>query len=201
VVFGAHDPEGRDVIAVRLIVDGAVVTEALDGRAMPLDPGKHRIRLEAEGFAPVEQDVLMREGEKDRQVLLSVVPRGPVPQTELPRPSPPERAPTPASPTTTPISRPIPPAAVVAASLGIVALGVATYFDLKGTSDALGLKDRCSPQCASSDVDPVRTEYLVARVAVGVSLVALGTAAILYLTRSSRSSAPAAALDALRVPF
>jgi hypothetical protein len=201
IVFGARDPEGRDVFAVRLVIDGTAVTSALDGRAMPLDPGKHHIRLEAEGFAPVEQDVLMREGEKDRQLILSLAPSTSPPHGALLPSSSPERAPAPA-PTPATTSRPIPPLALVAAGVGIAGLGVATFFDIKGTSDALALKDRCSPQCASSEVDPIRTEYLVARVAAGVTLIALGAAAILYFTRPSRASVPAAAtFDGLRVAF
>lgn len=71
VVFTATDPAGAETGAVRVTVDGQLLVEKLDGRAVPLDPGEHAIRYEMAGAAAVEQKVLIRQGEKNRLVAVS----------------------------------------------------------------------------------------------------------------------------------
>jgi hypothetical protein len=46
VVPGAKDRKGRDLVDVRLSVDGKVATEMLDGKALVLDPGVHTFLFE-----------------------------------------------------------------------------------------------------------------------------------------------------------
>src|SRR5258708_923596 len=53
--FRARDARGRDLIAVRVLVDGAVVRERLDGTPIEFDPGEHTLRYETAGRAPVEE--------------------------------------------------------------------------------------------------------------------------------------------------
>ena len=68
VVFTAQDPSGSDTLAVRVSVDGRIVGEKLDGKAVPIDPGEHVIRFELAGAEAVEQRVLVRQGQKNRNV-------------------------------------------------------------------------------------------------------------------------------------
>lgn len=71
VVFSAQDAFGADTFGVRLLVDGQVVVETLDGRPVPLDPGPHKVRFEKAGADAIEQDILIRQGEKERHVAVS----------------------------------------------------------------------------------------------------------------------------------
>lgn len=71
VVFAATDSAGGDTLAVRLLIDGKVFAEKLDGKAMPLDPGEHTLRFELAGVAPIERPIVIKEGEKNRQVSVS----------------------------------------------------------------------------------------------------------------------------------
>lgn len=194
VVFAARGALGRDLIAVEVSIDGSVVAASLDGRATPIDPGRHLVRMEAAGYISAEEVVLVREGEKERQILLTLSPM-PAAQT-APPPSP---SPSGGQPTVRP-ERPVPTATYLSAAVGIAALGVAAYFDVKGTSGALRLKDTCGSRCASSDVDPLRADYHVAQAAAGAGVLALGVALILYLTRPS-AQAQAAGATPLRVAY
>jgi hypothetical protein len=68
VVFRARDAGGRELTAVRVSVDGTPLADHVDGLAKPLDPGAHRIRFDWQGAAPLEQDVVLFEGEKLRPI-------------------------------------------------------------------------------------------------------------------------------------
>ncbi|MBL8740836.1 MAG: hypothetical protein JNK04_07075, partial [Myxococcales bacterium] len=75
VTLIVKDADDADLTAVSVSVDGAPLVSALGAAAIEVDPGSHRFRFEATGFTPVEQTILLREGEKNRQV--SVVLRKP----------------------------------------------------------------------------------------------------------------------------
>ncbi|HSY24889.1 MAG TPA: hypothetical protein VK841_22345, partial [Polyangiaceae bacterium] len=71
IVFVAHDGLGNDLTAVKVTVDGALLTARLDGRAWRVDPGPHVFRWEAAGFSPVEKTLLVGEGEKERREVVA----------------------------------------------------------------------------------------------------------------------------------
>jgi hypothetical protein len=58
---------------LRLQIDGQSVASALVGAAMPLDPGPHKIALSAPGYAPAEQQVVLKEQEA-RTISFSLKP-------------------------------------------------------------------------------------------------------------------------------
>jgi hypothetical protein len=68
LVLSAKDGNGHDVIDVRVWIDGQLVTEKLDGKPIPIDPGAHDIRFQMENAPGVRQKVLARTGEKNRAV-------------------------------------------------------------------------------------------------------------------------------------
>lgn len=94
LVIEARDGAGRDRTAVRVTLDGAPWLPALDASAHPIDPGPHTLRFEADGEAPVEQQILVREGEKARKVSITlgapVEPEPLVPRAGAPTPGPDE---------------------------------------------------------------------------------------------------------------
>jgi hypothetical protein len=184
VVFSAQDAEHHDLIQVRVSVDGTRMIEALDGKAVPIDPGPHTFRFESEGRKPVEQSVLIREGEQRRTVTVqfSAEP-GPATVIGAGLPPPPEPPPEPHPDTKKPGSAPIPTAAYVLGGVGIAALGGFIGFGITGNSELSDLRSNCKPSCAPSDVDAARTKYIVADAMLGTSIVALGIATILVLTR------------------
>ncbi|HEX2735399.1 MAG TPA: hypothetical protein VHM70_27545 [Polyangiaceae bacterium] len=67
VTFAAVDSSGGDLIDVQVSIDGQVAVGSLDGRAVEVDPGLHQIVFEYQG-KKVEQNLLVRQGEKNRVV-------------------------------------------------------------------------------------------------------------------------------------
>lgn len=68
VVFGAKDKSGRDLVDVRVTIDGEPLLDKLDGKAVFVDPGPHTFRFETSGAAPVTEKALIKEGEKTRVI-------------------------------------------------------------------------------------------------------------------------------------
>jgi hypothetical protein len=167
VVVIAKDGAGHDTEQVRVIVDGEKLADTLDGRAMPLDPGPHAFRFEAEGRV-LEQKVLLGAGEQNRRVLADFTTTAPVTGP----PAPPE------SPPATEGSRSPPVASYVLG--GIAVLGVASFtaFGLSGKSD-----EKCVPTCTRNEISDFRRSYLIADISLGVALVSAGAALWLALAK------------------
>ena len=67
VVFEARDATGTSLLAVTVKMDGNVLTERLQGSALPIDPGEHTFTFEVVGRPSVEKHLLILEGEKLRR--------------------------------------------------------------------------------------------------------------------------------------
>ena len=178
VVVGARDGRGKDLIAVRVLVDGVEVASALDGKPILVDPGAHKFRYETAGTLPVEEQVLIREGERNRHLTVNFTP----PKTDEPKRDP-KGLPHASSDDNSSSGAPV--ASYVLFGVGAVALGGALYFDLTANGDAKTLRDVCAPFCHQEDVDAVQTKYVAAAVSLGVGVVAIGVATYLLLARSS----------------
>jgi hypothetical protein len=85
--------------------------------------------------------------------------------------------------------------AYVLGGVGIAAAASFGYFALSGHSGMSSLSD-CKPFCATSDVQSVRTKYLIADISLGVSLVALASAAGYWLLSTPKEAAPAVSKNA-----
>jgi hypothetical protein len=177
--------ETRDVTgAVKAIIDGGIIIDRVDPTPVPLDPGKHRVRLERQGFPPIEQNVELKESEKSR-----VVPfywqatftsgtsgtGGTGPDTDQ---TPGERK-----------SRPTSPAIYIVGALGLAATGVGSYLEVTGLGKRSTL-DGCKPNCHQGDVDSALALTRAGDVTLGVGIALIGAAAILYVTRPSEPSTP-----------
>lgn len=174
VVFRAFDARGRDVVGVEVEVDGQPAG-MLDGTAVPMDPGAHRVRFRAKSGA-VHQDVLLVvESQKARLVTgrfeVALNADGTRPQSE--------------TVTEAQTRRPIGPVTYVAGGVSLAALGVFTAFEVLGQADHRKLADTCAPtsSCSSDDIEAGRNEFRVAAVGLGVGIAALAVAVYTYLTR------------------
>jgi hypothetical protein len=147
VVIGARDAEGRDVAAARVLVDGVVVAEKLDGMPRSIDPGPHVVRVEREGSAPSEVHVVVRAAEKGRAIVATLAPLAAPPAAVPPHgtapPSPAEPEPSATPPPEPPRSLPGPtfftPRNTTALSLlgaAAVSTAVAVYLGAEGRSQA-----------------------------------------------------------------
>jgi hypothetical protein len=67
IVFLPKDQAGRDLLGVRMTIDGHGPGEVLEGRAVVVDPGPHSFKFELAGVDPVVRSLIVVEGAKDRQ--------------------------------------------------------------------------------------------------------------------------------------
>jgi hypothetical protein len=180
LVVHARDKVGRDVVAVRVSVDGRVVADRLEGTPIRVDPGAHRLRFEVAAGEVVEEQVLVVEGAHDRKVDVSFTSRLDAAGRSLPEPA-------------TPIpSRPVPAGVWVLGAIGaggLIAFGV---LEGVGWSAYTKLRDGCAKtaSCDRADVDRARFEFVGAAVSLGVGGAALiGAGTIFFLRPTVRSPA------------
>jgi hypothetical protein len=175
---------GSPVTGARLYVDGELRANGIDGKAMELEPGTHSFRVEPSGAAPVTVEAVIREGEK-----LKVV-RVDIPSANGSGKEPKANVTAPSAPSTPPAekARPVPWTVFVAAGVGVAAAAGFGIFAASGSS-MKGELDPCRPDCPESRLSEVRTQFIVADVFLGVSAIAFGTAAYLFFTRPSVSTA------------
>ncbi len=186
VVFAVRR-DGKDQFDVEVMCDGSPLAPSLDGKAIAVDPGVHTFSFRAPGLAPVEQQVMVREGERNRII-----------EVELPSrvPAPPE--------TVSGLVTPTEDAAATVTSgggsasgtlwmyslAGIGALGIVNFgiFGLLGKSQRDDLQRTCAPDCQSNQVDSVKTKYIVADVSLGVGLLSAGVATYLFIVNRRHPS-------------
>jgi hypothetical protein len=182
VVIEARDKAGGDLIDVHVTVDGNTLTDRLDGLALPLDPGIHQFVFTTAGAPPVERQVVIREGEKGRPIVVTLEPAPPAPPTD----------PAPLEPDEAPSRGGIPTATFVFGGIGALGLASFSYFGIKGRSDAADLEESCgyNKTCTEEQVAHVRGELIAADISLGVAIVSLGTAAYFFITRDKGDAAP-----------
>lgn len=139
VSIGVKDAQGHDLFDVRVSVDGRVVTEHLDGKSFPIDPGTHVVRAEDGAHAPVEERILVKEGEKARPVNLKF--SAPKAQGE---PKPGDPAPESPSADAAPGRSPLP---FVVLGVGVAATAVGIGLHFKGKGDFPSSCDETTKVC------------------------------------------------------
>jgi hypothetical protein len=70
MIFVVQDAAGNELSAVKVSMDGTVLTDRLEGTAMSLDPGEHKFTFEAAGQPTVEKTLVVHEAEKERREVI-----------------------------------------------------------------------------------------------------------------------------------
>ncbi len=190
MVIAAKDDAGHDVTDGTVMVDGKKVEGALAGKAFPLNPGPHTFRFERDGATPVDLQVVAREGEQRRLVPVTFKAATPALGTGSGvgngnHPPPPDK---PRGASSGP-----PLVSWVLGGAGLVAVGVGAVIGITALGDRSSLKDRnCAPYCPQGDVDAIRTKFIISDITVGVGIVAVGAAVVLWLTHKTEAPVSAA---------
>ncbi len=187
---------GKDIFDARVSVDGQVVAEKLDGKALPVDAGPHKFKFEIRDkkgqTKVVEEDVLVSEGQRNKSVMGSfespAVDCGAGFST------------TPPPATSAQAKKSFPLAPVLLGSLGLVAIGVGVVFDTKGFSEYDDNKKELEKTCISSTgqktctqsqvddkLDPPKRTMLLGEIIMGAGIVATGVG-VIWLIASGTSS-------------
>lgn len=149
VVLAFTLPDGGDALGARVTIDGAAIDAG--GRAVPLDPGPHAVRVTLAGFEPLERRFVLEEGEQRRRITGALVARA----------APPARWP-----------------AIAFGGVAAAAFGLTIGFGASALADFEALSARCEPGCPHADVAGVRARAIVADVALGVGVGSLVAAAV-----------------------
>ncbi|CAN5528190.1 hypothetical protein BH09MYX1_BH09MYX1_42050 [soil metagenome] len=183
VVVRARDAAGKDVLDVKVSVDGQAFLERLDGTSKTIDPGEHKFRYDFPDGTRVEDVVLVAEGEKDRVLRVETRPvvalgggggsggAGPIPWIFM---------------------------GIGAASLlgfGIVeTIAQVRYSDYKDTC-GVPPPGATTGTCDPANVSALRGAFISGLVLLGVGVVGLGVG-ITWLLVSGKKEAPPAAATA-----
>jgi hypothetical protein len=176
LVFAALDETGHDLVGGSILVDGSLLPDALDGRAHPLDPGPHTIRLEGRG-GRVETQIVVRSGEQGRRLEL----RLPAPKTVT---------------VSVPLvaTRPVPVGVYLLGGASLALAGTGTAFWIVGSRAARTYNGACeSSRCGADERATVQRELVVGDVLWAVGLVAAGAATYFFLARPAHSAVVGAA--------
>lgn len=168
---------------LRVTVDGRPIEQDLD-RPIELLPGHHRVRFELPPFSPVESDISLDPGEKNRVLRIRFEASSEPPAHEGP---PPGAAPPLAPPVFTLESRPVPTTTYL---LGGTALLCATAAGILFGSAALDrdrAREQCAPFCPEEVRESIERKLLWADIAGVGTLVLGGLAAYSYVVRPTET--------------
>jgi hypothetical protein len=153
IVFEAKDASGHSLIAVRVKMDDELLAPRLEGTALSIDPGPHTFTFALAGQIPIQKQLLILEGEKDRRERVVFESLGkPEPVRTLDTSSL-------AAPTLTGGDRPGKlgvqrTVGLALAGAGVVALGVGATYALV----AISRRDAASAACPAACADPPAVE-------------------------------------------
>lgn len=177
-----------DIQTARVLVDGVLATEKLDGHPVVASPGPHVVTFELSDGQRQQVPIVVGLGEKDRMVraeFAAATPNRPNAST------PPATMGSPVEP---------PPAAAtrqrdLGVVLGLVALGgaiTAASLLYVGISERDETSKRCAPFCTDSEVIKVRRWFILADVVGVTSAIAGGVGIYLYVTGVPVQNTPTA---------
>jgi hypothetical protein len=190
IVFEAKDGAGNDLVAVRVTMDGAPLSDRLGGIPLAIDPGDHTFVFEVPGQPPVTRQFVLREHEQGRHEAIVLGPAPASPRATTPPPAPvaatSSAPPTRAAPSTQKVL------GLVAVGLGVVGLGVGGVFGVLAMSKKSDAQSACPNLCSDqggvdkwNDAVTAGNVSTAAFIAGGV-LVAAG--AVLWITAPSSST-------------
>jgi hypothetical protein len=200
IALVAKDADGTPVPTATLTIDGAARPEALDGTAIPVDPGMHTLTVNAAGRAAVSVRVTLAQGD---QVRRDVVFK-PVPVTARP-----------ASANDADSTQPQAPAAVETeapasgrsgvprwvgwslAGAGVASVALGVVFGAEAMHDKSSFITTCHPDgwcpdSAQHGIDAMHFNSVASNLGYALGVVSLGAAVVTLLVFSPGSpSAPA----------
>lgn len=158
-----QDDAGSDLASAKIYVDGELVKDGLDGKALAVNPGKHTLRVVVPGKPESKAELVVREGEKARRVEFRMSD----------------------APDVKPSGGSISPATWVLGGIGaasLVGFAIAGGIGLAEKNDAT-----CAPNCSDAEVDSIRTKFIAADVLLAVGLTTLAAGVVIGIVSYATS--------------
>jgi hypothetical protein len=168
MTFRALDDQGKETVAVKVMVDGAKVSDTVDAHALALDPGEHKVRYERADGRAVEEKILLRPGEKNRLIELTFQVKVEAPKPIAAPPPPPEPD----------HGFRIPLLGWVGVGVGAVGIASTVIFAASANSAETDLRNTCAPRCDPSLKSSIDTKVALANVGLGVGIAGVAFAAV-----------------------
>jgi len=160
VILDPRAPNGGLRADVRVKLDGVALAERIDGKSIALEPGSHTFVFEADGAVAVERTLVLRDGDRNKKLTVTMAP----------------------APAVAVVERPVPLGVWVFGGVAVAALATSAVFAIDGLGKKSDL-EACKPRCAPDDVDAMSTRFTFADVAFGAGVMAGAAAVYLVLTR------------------
>ena len=179
---------GRQLSEVRVSTGDRVLAERLQDQAFELDPGTYDFRFETPGSAAVVRHAVIRDGDKNHSLQVEFAPPAPTP-SQAPRR---KRSPGSGAAAPSVATSHSEAASVRVASgprvlpwtlfaVGVVGIGTGVGLWTWGRSQENDLRDGCAPDCVDSQLQAVRTKYLLGDISFGLGRAAVSGATFLLL--------------------
>ncbi len=185
LVFSARKAEGGELIDIKVEMDGKQILDGITGRPFPVDPGPHQFTFIDPVRGRQETTESARVGDHARVVEVTF----PDPNAkEAPAAGP--GAPGADHPVAAHKKPAVPVMTWVLGGVGVAGFAAFAGFRLSGVGDYNHYNATCSPNCNPSDIDPVRTKFLLSYVSLGIGIAGAAGAGLVYvLNRGSDESA------------
>ncbi|HKO47421.1 MAG TPA: hypothetical protein VJV79_06845 [Polyangiaceae bacterium] len=202
-------PETAQHATLRVTRDNVPLAKALFGVAIPVDPGKYRIVASADGYQNYEAEieVLANGDSKTLEIPALAVSTTPAaaglgaapiaantnaPATSSVPAASSEPSPTPAG------SNGLRTAAYVTGALGVVSLGIGSYFGVKAISKNNEAEDHCTGNVCSdpegeSLTNDAQSAAVVSNITIGVGAAAVVAGVVLYLMSAPKEKTESSA--------
>lgn len=171
IVMSVQSTSGVDLTDAKVRLDDVVI--ASNGSAVEVDPGVHRLVVEAKGYTSARQTVTVRSAEKHRLINVRLVGDAPQKSSET--------------------RSPAVGTWVAAGALAVVAVaGAAVFagFGLAGRQEREELSRECGPDCSHERRATMRQQFLIADIGLVSGIVGLVASPAVLLFGPRKQSAP-----------
>jgi hypothetical protein len=184
IVFEAKDAVGNDLVNVKVTMDGAPLTERLEGSSLKVDPGPHTFVFSWEGHPAVTRKLVLAEHDQARREVV-VFGNAETPRVE---PASPAAAPVAAGSGGSGVDRKT--IAFAIGGAGVAGVIVGSIFGAVASSKWSAAKNDCGAGCgptapAQSEKNTASSDATISTVAFVVGGVLAAGGVVLYLTAPS----------------
>ena len=196
-------PETAQLGSLRVTRDNTVLANALLGIAIPVDPGKYHVVASADGYQSFEGDIEVSGNADSKSLEIPALKPAPKPEAAAggaPSAAGPAATATSASTpepgaavndASTPHANPMRTAAYVTGALGVVGLGIGSYFGVKAISKNSDAESHCPRGNVCDDIagenltNDAKSAAVVSNITIGLGAAFVVAGVVLYLSSES----------------